>query len=652
LDQLLGGMSVEQLQDMAAEWAPEAPASRSKLELFRILRDRMIEPGRVRRCLEACGPAERGVVRRLLRSEGAAGSVAALAVSSGARPRPVDEMRSVVAGLAARGLVAVEAERRWETYGSARASVPEELVRPLRGATGIDGRPWQEVLNLADCLAALPASEARRLTEPAACVERVERLPEPLREVVAAAIRRRGGIVPIDRLGELGVGLPTVDDALLARWRSELEAAQVGTVGDVSLLGYGIDLDGRVLCVFTEVAEALLALPVGGEVELTDPVGPDFLLDLSELVAAVRESGARLKASGALTHAAANRILGKLNRPSVPGMDGEELLELHVACAEKLGLLERGGESLGVRPSAWRWEGRSYEEKAADLFRLIGFALPTPRSKHHHERMCEAARERLRSLPPGEWRPSGALVHAALRRHLAGLDETDLRARIADAVRHVDEYLLPPFPDLGALAADLHESVVIEATAMGVLEPAEGAGGRAERLSDFGAVAAGREPAGLPPARLIVTPDFEVILLPEGDTTRLRYDVGQFAEKGKTEQTTHLRITKERVEEAVVRGLGADEMIRVLREASGTGTAPENVEASIRGWAERVRVATVEDVHVFELPDPRLLEVVAELPGLKDLIVRRISPTALALRACPADRRLLDDLRRLGVYVR
>jgi len=44
--------------------------------------------------------------------------------------------------------------------------------------------------------------------------------------------------------------------------------------------------------------------------------------------------------------------------------------------------------------------------------------------------------------------------------------------------------------------------------------------------------------------------------------------------------------------------------------------------------------------------------VVAELPEMKELIVRRISPTALALNAWPSDRGLLAALRKLGVHVR
>jgi len=632
LDKLLGTLSVDQLQDMAAAWAPDEAASRSKLELFRILRGRMVQPECAERCLEHCGRLERGIVRKLLRSANVSQSVAVLAASAAERPRSLDDTRAAVAELVAMGLVCVEPEKRWETYGSARVTIADELIGPLRGATGIDDRPWPEVLGLAAHLEARSGEESPgRFAEPVACAERLATLPEPLKDLVLATTRTRAGIVPVEELSSLGVELPKVDDALLDDWRRQLEAALIGTIGDVSLLDYGIALDGKVLAVFGEVVEALLGTPCDGETEPVGPVGPDFLLDLSELISTVRETGSKLKASGELTAAACNRIIAKMNRAELPQMGVHDLLELRVACAEKLGLVERG-ESLIVRRSAWQWEQRSYEEKASDLFGLIGFAGPAPRSKHHHD---------------------GALASIALRRYLAALESTDLREQISRAVHGVDEYVLPPFPGISRLAADLHRSVVMEAYALGVLDLLID-GGRivGESVSDFGAVATRKATDYLPPAKLITTPDFEVIILPEDDTTRLRYDVGQFAASEKFERTYHMRITKERVEEAVVRGLTADDMVRVLRDHSDTGSVTQNVEVSIRGWAERVRVASVEEVFVFELPDEELLNVIAELPELKKLIVRRVSPTALALSERPADRRLLADLCRLGVYVR
>ena len=674
LDELLGSMSIEQLQDLAAVWAPEAAPSSSKLALFRTIRAQMTRPDRVRHCLELADDFGRGVIRRLLRSSGVSHSLAVLAASSAARPRSLDEARAAVNELAGLGLVCVQPEKRWETFGSARVSIADELVEPLRQVTGIDERSPDEIFALAGHLAAMAerdlarlikkfrlsgdtATPAETLTEqlaaPAACVERLNALSPDLRKIVLSILHQRAGIVPVSRLHkDLGLELPEIRNASLAAWRKELEANLVGTVGDVSLLEYGIDLDGKVLVLFTEVVESLLSTAPDTAPQIEDTVGPDFVLDLAELLSAVRESGVRLKASGALTGPAAQRIITRLNRPELPLMNAHDLLELRVICAEKLGLIERSDDFLTLRQAAWQWESRSCEEKAADLFALLGSAVPAPRSKHHHDALCEIARTLLRSMKPGEWRPGGSVTGITIRRYLTGLKASGLREQIAHAVEQVSKYVLPPFPSLRQLASDIRESVVMEAYAMGILDlaPADGAIAWL-RLGDFGAVATGQAPAKLPPAKLIATPDFEVILLPEGDTTRLRYELGQFTAREKFEKTCHLRITKDRVEEAVVRGIEADDMIGVLREHAHAAV-PQNVEYSIRGWAGRIRVATVEHVYLLELPDEQLLDVVVELPELKPIILRRVSPTVLALSEPPADRKLLADLRSLGIYVR
>ena len=239
LDQLLGSMSVDQLQDLAAAWAPAEPISRSKLELFRVLREQMTKPARARRCLENCGKLEGGIIRKLLRSTNVSQSVAVLAASSSARPKSLDETRAAVAELAAMGLAFVEPEKRWETYGSARVTVPDELIAALRVATGIDERPWPEILNLVHHIEALPDKElarrlsaaglsgdrglssdeiAGRLASAEACRGRLAALSPGLRDVVIGAIREHAGIVPVDGLGEIGANVRR-KAAVVAGWR-------------------------------------------------------------------------------------------------------------------------------------------------------------------------------------------------------------------------------------------------------------------------------------------------------------------------------------------------------------------------------------------------------------------------------------------------
>ena len=667
LDKLLGSMTIEQLKDLAELWTPNAQVSSSKLALFRTLRQAMTDSKNIRRCFELTDLFGQGVVRKLLRSENQSQSIAVLAASSAARPKSIQETRGAITDLAAIGFVFIVPERRWEAYGSARVGIPDELAEPLREITGIEARNWFELMNLREYLAALPEYELASRLEPHkinaasphteivaelasedSCRKRLALLSDDVREMIHNAVHQHAGIASVARLQKaLGLGLPEIKQAALKLWKRQLESALIGVIADVSLLDYGIDLDGQMLIIFDEVVEFILSEPIAAAPNLPDAVGPDFLLDLHELISIVRESAVKLRGTGAISGVAAQRINSKLNRPHLPLMNELDLLEFRVTCAEKLGLLERTPDSLAVRESAWAWEQRSLEQKAADLFDLVGRAAPKPRSKHHHDGLCQFAVSLVREMTPGQWVSADYLRCIALRRYLGQLRDSDMRDSIAREVHQVEKYILPPFPSLKLLGSDLEQSVVTEAYAMGVLDSSDA---KCMRLSDFGAIAVGKL-TPKPPAKLIITPDFEIIILPEGDTTRLRYEVGQFAASEKFEQTYHLRVTRDRVEEAVVRGILADDMISVLRDRSSS-PVPQNIEYSIRAWAGRVRVAIVEHVHVFELGDETLLSLVSELPAIKSLVVRRISPTALALREWPNDRKLLAELERLGIFVR
>lgn len=669
LDNLLSTLTVPQLQDLADVWTPDADTQSSKSKMFRLLRDAMIQPANIARAFEQSDAAGRGIVRKILRSDDVSLSVAVLAASSAAKPKNTDEILDTVRELAGDGLVFVEPENLLEGYSSARVSIVEELVEPLREITGIDGRPWPQILNLADYLAALPKKSLAKIAKTAGATDiddivaaltsgeparaRLANLSDDLRQIVVDALQQKAGFASVAKIHKaLGFELAEIKNAATARWRAELEDNLIGTIGDVSLLEYGIDIDGKMLVVFSEVTEALLSAPLEGEYGVADPVGPDFVLDLLELVSTVRETGARLKASGAVASTAAQRIISKLNRRELPLIAPLDLLELKILCAEKLGLIERREDSLAVLPSARDWEAKSYEDKAADLFGLVGMAVPSPRSKHHNESLCAIARGLIRQLPMGgEFRSPAFISGVAIRRYLHSLRRSNLKAGIERSVSETN-MVLAPFPSLRRLSADLYVSVFIEAYAMGIIDTVtEKNAAAAIRLSEFGATAVKVEHPHAEPAQLIVMPDFQIIILPEGDTTRLRYDAGQFASNEKFEQTYHLRIERERVEEAVVRGVQPDAMIALLRRHSGD-KLPQNIEFSIKSWSARVRVATIERAYIFELPDETTLSLVAELPGLKPLIIRRVSPTALALSQSPDDRQLMADLAALGVYIR
>src|SRR6185295_9800990 len=58
-------------------------------------------------------------------------------------------------------------------------------------------------------------------------------------------------------------------------------------------------------------------------------------------------------------------------------------------------------------------------------------------------------------------------------------------------------------------------------------------------------------PAPQPPAKpLVVNPDFEVLLFPEGDVNEIAHRLSRFASRTKSEEVAHYRIARDGVERA------------------------------------------------------------------------------------------------------
>ena len=84
--------------------------------------------------------------------------------------------------------------------------------------------------------------------------------------------------------------------------------------------------------------------------------------------------------------------------------------------------------------------------------------------------------------------------------------------------------------------------------------------------------------------RLIVTPDFEVLLFPEGAYVDLKQKLAAFCKPVKTEQVFHFKLTRERVAHAVASGLPSDAILSLLRSHCDN-QLPQNVVYSIQDWA-------------------------------------------------------------------
>ena len=171
-----------------------------------------------------------------------------------------------------------------------------------------------------------------------------------------------------------------------------------------------------------------------------------------------------------------------------------------------------------------------------------------------------------------------------------------------------------------------------------------------ERLGSVAERPAPAEPAA-PVQPLVVNPDFEVLLFPEGDVNEVAHTLSRFAARTKSEEVSHYRIGREAVERAVVKGMDADEILDFL-ESYARVPVPQNVAYSIREWAARVSFAYQQEGVVLTTSDPEALDRILALDVVKRLVIRRLGPQAVILRSRISDYKVLETLRDVGVYFR
>ena len=148
------------------------------------------------------------------------------------------------------------------------------------------------------------------------------------------------------------------------------------------------------------------------------------------------------------------------------------------------------------------------------------------------------------------------------------------------------------------------------------------------RLSSLGARVLGAERAGLDTGLqpILVNPDFEVVVLPEGDVSDVVHTLDGFAQRTKSGEVAHFRITKASVEAAVAAGRSVDELPRVPRGPLPRGRAPERglQHPPLGGGRRRSRRWSAGIV--LHLEDEAVLERILAMPEMARRVVRRLGP--------------------------
>ncbi len=657
LDDFLNSRSIVNLQTLQWLWAPATRRSASKFELLRILRQSMLSPANVRTQFNSLDTVQQDLLRALLRLDGYEGDAALRLRRLSQPPATPQAERQVVEDLARRGFLAPVAPRVASPPDALWAAIPQELGDVLAEALNLDIREPASMLSLTRFLAVSGHKQRQpiaALAEPQAIEGRIAVLSDPvLQSAVRFALEEHAGILPLERFPSVGLDIEAVDGPA---WRAALEAALLGTFGHLSLLDLGLGDDHDCLVLFQELVAAHAAACTVEKPQLDHvyATGIDFLTDLMAVVDFIRAEAPKLTAAGRFLKGTRNQVLPLCALRTSFFMDEDSLLAFKLTVAQALGLAEaRDDGRLHATPAAADWERQPLVHQARELLDALIALGARACPPHHFHAIARAARTVLSDSPPGLWLPTNAFLARALSRYLLYL--LDARGDTQPACPASPDG--PPWQSprslstIGAIAAAVREPLLQALNCAGVLDIGRRGGQALVAPSSLAPAILGDAPLPAPRGPLIlVNPDAEVILFPEDGHIVLLHRLAAFCERAKSQVTLHLRITQDSIERAVLRGLGSDEMLATLRD-NCRAPLPQNIEYCIRNWAASIHRAQILTLHVLELPSAEALDAAIRLPELAPLVVRRLSPTAVALTSAQLSAEAEAALRRLGIHL-
>ncbi|MGH7162840.1 MAG: helicase-associated domain-containing protein, partial [Planctomycetota bacterium] len=477
----------------------------------------------------------------------------------------------------------------------------------------------------------------------------LETLPSAsLRDAARELVERYGGILTRHEF-------PTAFSERRPRWESarllqELGSRGLGTVGHVDLRTRGLGIDDDAVLLFHEVVERYVeewrGRPLAHDSVLS--AHGDLMSDVTAALLQIQESPVRVGKEGSVYKAARARLGDKLVFPPQPLVDREELAERVVAIVRGLALArEDEGGQLVVTEDGAAWAGRPLIAKVAAAYEWTQRdGGGTLRSQHLARLHAQLIRLIVEDADPSRWWPGSSLAMCARNRYLLELARED-----APSVRQPLSVRQGALTELGLAAQDL---VVNELFALGLVDVARyGSEPAGVRLSNLGRRLLLKRDArrGGETRALVVNPDFEMLVLPEGDVDDLLHALDRIAVRVRSGEVVHYHLDREKIERASVAGEDPEGLLEFLRRHSRT-PVPQNVEYSIRSWGGNVRSASLARGLLFIANDPAVVESIVNHPVLRGSVEKVLGPTAVFFNEKVLERQVAQELRALGVYVR
>ena len=671
LGEVLDGERHARLQELYEFWegGRNGAAPESEEELRQCLRTWMVDPDLVEDRIRNLGRRLGAVVEHLVTAPGFRRGWGELESARSLSYMSSYDLEACVAALVRRGFVLVGDDSRFEHYGDRMVGLPVELGESLarhrrEKVRGIFGNVT--LRGHLDLVYSDPAAGSRmtphRLRElykmysqETASTARIERLPDGVRGLVEKAILEFGGILPRQLFERMDTRLPHWNGR---RWRMILEQSLIGTVRELDLSNYGIQLQDETLIVFSEVTLAWLRrVAVPGDPDRPHEelsLGVDLASNISRFLAYIDEHGVRFTVRGEIFKTTEKKILQHLIPNPGRELSREEVLKFIFRFAKRTGLIDRTGKRTFMVTSAGReWSAQPILAKTRALLDFSLEERPPDGGLFHQAPLREIFQRLLKRVEPGTWYDLMYLPFLARNTYLASLDERHVAEEFADRSQNGR---FPAMEDPQRLAWNLVKWVRQRLYLLGLVDLGYDGAQRpvAMRLTQAAAKIFGLDPVGpVAPGgvgSLIVTPDFEVVLFPTGDDAELIHDLDRFCTREKRGQVLHFRVTQDGIRRALRDGMGLDDIQRVLERHSRT-PVPQNVVFSIRDWALAGGLLRLSEDLVLTSGEPEVLRRFQQDAGARKYVMEVLDETSLQLKGRVTAKRLRSLLRELGYLV-
>jgi len=676
LAEYLDGKRVSELQEFFSFWGTGKSTPSRKAELRTSLKKLLQDEETVAKKIRVLSRAPMQLLLILIRSDDYRADMQSVFYNDSGIQLEYYEVEAAARALARRGFLEISRDKSWINYGKEVYVVPREIGETVSLLLAEERRGPREVFSLSGHLTGLSSQKLRGLLKKlnfedtgngTPAVEAVERFvveekgtrellglvaSEKLREMFGSLIERYGGVISRSRY-EKEYKRPV--KWVRKRWQKFVEGCGLGTMSNICLEDYGIHLEGESVVVFKELVEGYFRDVRPDEAGFDRVVSAriDLLTDLSWFLRYIGRNPVRVTQAKTLYKSAHNRMLAGMVFKEDSLVDRLDVLNLIWDLALGLELVAIPEDRiLALTESGESWESLDLVDQINLLYeQMLEERAPEGRD-FHLRKLRRLLSKRLRSVGTNRWRPMLELPFVTRNDYLAALEDDGIRERYKNRFQYTYE---SPKTTLPGLVTELSDWIVNRLFVLGLVEiSVRDDDPVALRLTDLGIKVLGvsvGENGSNGSAPIVVNPDFEVLVFPEGDMLEIVHTLDRFAVRTKSEEVSQYRILKEGVERAVVKGMTVSDILDFLGEHCRT-PIPQNVSYSIRDWGEKIRFASQQQVVILTVDSEEVLDQVLALEPIREKFVERLSPTVVALKDKIEDWRTLEDLRHLGVYIK